>query len=46
MHIVVLSVIVAIAVCALLLAGLGLFAMTPPGRRIEEHERRGGPRLA
>jgi hypothetical protein len=44
MHIVVLSVLVAIVVCALLLAGVGLFAATPPGRRIEEHERRHGPR--
>ena len=46
MHIVVLSIIVAIAVCVLLLAGFALFALTPPGRRIEEHERRDGPRLA
>jgi hypothetical protein len=42
MHIVILSVVVAIVVCVLLLAGLGLFARTPHGREIEERERRDG----
>jgi hypothetical protein len=34
MHIVILSIVVAIVVCALLLAGLGLFATTARGRRL------------
>ena len=42
MHIVILSVVVAIVVCVLLLAGLELFARTQHGREIEERERRDG----
>ena len=46
MHIVVLSLVVAIFVCALLLAAFGLFTTTSLAHRIEERERRGLARPA
>jgi hypothetical protein len=46
MHIVVLSLVVAIFVCALVLAAFGVFTTTSLARRIEERERRDLSRLA
>jgi hypothetical protein len=43
MHILALSILVAMVVCVALLLGLWLFTITPLGRRIEEHERLHGP---
>jgi hypothetical protein len=40
MHITILSLIVAIAVCVLLLVAFGLFTMTPLARQITEDARR------
>ena len=45
MHILMLSLTVAFVVCVLLLVAVGLFAMTPLGRRVEEGEHRRRPRL-
>jgi hypothetical protein len=43
MHILALSLFVAIVVCVALLLGFWLLTITPLGRRIEEHERLHGP---
>ena len=46
MHIVMISLTVAIAVCVLLLAAFGAFTLTPLARRIQEEERRHRPRFS
>lgn len=40
MHVLMLSLVVAFVVCVALLGVFGLFTVSPPGRHVEEHERR------
>jgi len=46
MHIVMLSLMVALAVCVLLLVAFALFTLTPFARRIQENEQRHRPRFS
>ena len=46
MHIVMLSLMVALVVCVLLLVAFALFTLTPFARRIQENEQRHHPRFS
>jgi hypothetical protein len=46
MHIVMLSLMVALAVCVLLLVAFALFTLTPFARRIQQNEQRHRPRFS